>query len=111
MPADSGGVVDGKQGAGKRDAPTLTGDGGPQELGEIGSAEVVKPRGREGGPEGGAWCSARRKVPDDVSAVLDPKRDEGSSTCGEVQRGGRGLLDVGGAKKDRHSTAAGTGGV
>ena len=41
MPADGGGVVDGKQGAGKRDASMFTGDGEPQELGEIGRAEVV----------------------------------------------------------------------
>ena len=83
-PVDSSGAVDGKQGAGKRGAPMLTGDGEPQELSEIGSAEVVKPRGREGGPEGGALRSARRKAPDDVRAVLDPKRDEGSSTRGQA---------------------------
>ena len=105
------GPVDGKQGAGKRDAPMLTGDGEPQELSEIGSAEVVKPRGREGGLEGGALRSARRKAPDDARAVLDHKRDEGSSTCGQARRGCNGLLDVGGAEKDRDITTAGTGGV
>ena len=110
MPADSGGVVNGKEGAGKRDAPMLTGDGEPQELGEIGRAEVGKPRSREGGLEGGAWRSARRKAPDSAS-VPDPKRDEGTSICGEAQRGGGALLDVGGAEKDRRITAAGTGGA
>ena len=103
-PVDGGGIVARKPGAGKRDASMLASDGEPKELGEIGRAEAVKPRGWEGSLEGG---TAGGEALDDVGAPLELARDVGSGTCGEARGAGKTLLDVGGAEQDRGSTAAG----
>ena len=66
----------------------LASNGGPNELGEIGGAEVGEPHGREGGLEGGTRRSAGGEAFDDVGVALEGERGVGSGTRGEARRTG-----------------------